>query len=508
MSLCEALHQQDQPALDRLKRNSIYLQADDTDHDFEFFVFVDAANEERRPLFLQALRVALDLDTASRSQVESQCRQDWDERFQGRPNAKPEFSLLNWLKIAIEDYPFRLFIVIDPEKWKSGKSHPFQSGFWKNQNPFLLKRICFIDDRDFDANFPEGDDIDKASYDRFKNWLYAQWVLHLMESTLSIDNHHIRLRFHNFDQEETFFIPATAHFFYKPNDGQMDNSVDNENKEGKIIREISMNCKDVREVILSYQGEDITENVDDPFVFLSRHTDLYKWSDSNNWWDAGGNAYLLEQSSNGNYWASYNLSGALLSFVLYQDALSKVNSDEAYRFFLSVAEHALIRTGIADERFQEWYETMSVQQAASLFQSRIVGVYCFAEKDKLRGQGDIPNHNIFVSVDLKKEFDITWGKGLGKNFSDLWKQQFRKLDMIIIHQGLLDKFKEIEKNKSIEECILEWKEVCPWIIITSGRGKPEDVSLGTKFLPFSGLESCMIGKRFDKHILLRQIISI
>jgi hypothetical protein len=73
------------------------------------------------------------------------------------------------------------------------------------------------------------------------------------------------------------------------------------------------------------------------------------------------------------------------------------------------------------------------------------------------------------------------------------------LYLLIIHQGIFDKIKETNPRK----LILDLKDSFPFIQITSGRGKPENVPKGEKFIEFSNIEQVM--KEYSEDLILTKI---
>jgi hypothetical protein len=189
---------------------------------------------------------------------------------------------------------------------------------------------------------------------------------------------------------------------------------------------------------------------------------------------------------------------------------ANVKEYKAKFFFLKLAEQALLRIGISDERFQDWWIQLPVDRAGSLHQSRINPIY-LEDRNKF-GQKDFPSHGFYYSVKKlgKKETKIFSYPDKDNEItsaSQLWPEDQRGIDMILIHQGILDKWKGNNKTKDIlTREILDLKESIPFIIITSGRGKPDNLPEGVKYLGFSGLEACMVGTYFEKLNLMRQVM--
>ncbi len=62
-----------------------------------------------------------------------------------------------------------------------------------------------------------------------------------------------------------------------------------------------------------------------------------------------------------------------------------------------------------------------------------------------------------------------------------------KLSFLVIHQGVLDKAFSDSSQKNLEEKVNKLKEVFPFIVVTSGRGKPQNLPKNSKFILLSDI---------------------
>ena len=120
-------------------------------------------------------------------------------------------------------------------------------------------------------------------------------------------------------------------------------------------------------------------------------------------------------------------------------------------------------------------------------------------KIKFNIEADFKNLNkINVGYSVSKsEFD--WEQRIGKLFSD-------KFDVIIIHQGVLDKL--YHKKSIIEQKLKRLKISIPFVVITSGRGTPSELPDNEKFMPFSDLREFIMKPFHEKIILINSIMKI
>ncbi len=99
----------------------------------------------------------------------------------------------------------------------------------------------------------------------------------------------------------------------------------------------------------------------------------------------------------------------------------------------------------------------------------------------------------------------------GGNFSYQYTKEGKEInsdfDVLIIHQGILDKIFKNHYEKS-NEFLQRAKNSIPIVAITSGRGSgsPSKLCEDTKFLPFSNIESYLM-KEYPEKFLLTQVIA-
>jgi hypothetical protein len=204
---------------------------------------------------------------------------------------------------------------------------------------------------------------------------------------------------------------------------------------------------------------------------------------------------------------SGSLSGSLPSHNTLT-ALNRVSQthQDAWRL-LEVIEHALLRVAVCDERVEAWCESRNAATNAIL--RRVFPV--FLHEPSSYKQATSPVHGYWGSLrfhsgrwrlDLRDESSENARGLLGVAFAnDPWPVA---AEVLLIHQGILDKWTASrEVNVGLE--LLDVKDEIPWIAVTSGRGKPEQIPYGVRFLPFTGLQACLINERFDKLLLIRQL---
>lgn len=444
------------------RRHSVYPLRDDTDRDFELYVFV--LSEQPSCLFMKVLKDALNnpdgqlQDETARAQFKQ-----WTGTEQLATN-------INWIKIAIEQYPMSLYVVTKDPVCES-KMHSF-----------LKKRICWITEKEISSHL--------KNRDNFVLWLYAQWVRHLIidvaEIEISDENLSVFLVFPDKDIEKPGYFPLTLPDCLV---SENDNVVNRSARQDAVKIDLA-NARVELTGLDKIQGNSL-------ILWYSRHVCF--WDEDNDNWTCGEWDSWKKDRSAPIY--SENLSGTLSQWVSIETTLKNPTSSRALGHFLSLVETAIIRIGIADERFQEWWSKLSKREAGFLMQQRLIAT--FWEKHGQYAQSSPPSHNLWAKYDPNTG-EISWSQDGGEV---LWAEGQRGIDLLIVHQGILDEWQSANVHQYTQR-VLNWKNYIPYIVVTSGRGRPENVPFGVRFLPFAGVEACMVGANFNKMNLLRQIAVI
>jgi len=467
-----------------LKKHSIYLLEKDEgetggekggDRGFEFFVFIDTRGNKMRPPFLKELLKVVQNGEKCKEFAVPDHKNELRKWLGANSDDDPMLTPLYWLKIAMERYPYRLFVVIDPGEWKNSESGKTPIDDDRMHN-FLRKRICWIDKKDFY--------MDSQHLEKFKTWLAGVWIGHIFRNIREYrDINSIFIRPHGMDYHETSYIPSTLPF---------DRDLKPKSSYNSILYDLNAPVNGFRTV---------TDKMSFPIFLFSRHGDLFEYeTKKSKKWEINGE--FLKFKNKIIY--SENLSGSLSFFSQFLTSLEKFEEIKSEFFLLKMIEQSLFRIGIADERFQEWWGKLDTKGSGSIFQSRLTALYWGDENQY--GQNKFPEHKVYCCLKTGNSFE--WGSGTGEGFEDLWSKEQRGIDVLLIHQGILDKWRETKTQSELTKNILNLKDHFPFVVITSGRGKPENLPFGTKFLPYSGIEMCMLGGYFEKLTLFRQLMSL
>lgn len=83
-----------------------------------------------------------------------------------------------------------------------------------------------------------------------------------------------------------------------------------------------------------------------------------------------------------------------------------------------------------------------------------------------------------------------------------------KADVVLIHQGVIDEWRNRTSGFQQDEFLNGLKEHFPFVVVESGRGIPPTLSTHEKFLPFSLLQHNVLGGVVGKYGLTRVLMSL
>ena len=102
------------------------------------------------------------------------------------------------------------------------------------------------------------------------------------------------------------------------------------------------------------------------------------------------------------------------------------------------------------------------------------------------------------------------GKNIGaiiKKFSQGGKRLY---DVLIIHQGIIDKWFPGTANdsKMVERLLQFLNQIFPYVVITTGRGVPANIPDSARMLPFSTIETTLFKKYPEKMLLIDAVMNV
>jgi len=200
-------------------------------------------------------------------------------------------------------------------------------------------------------------------------------------------------------------------------------------------------------------------------------------------------AYNRHALLDGEY--SEAISGAQSSFQAYSQV---INSSVKTPQFLQLLENSFLRFLIIDERFAEHqhdrsdvYEKLRISTAYSV----------------TLGEDEAARKKNQVTIVDNKESETLWLSSSSKELVD------ENYQVLIIHQGVLDKlFEKNRRKESGKRLLRDLATIIPVIVVTSGRGEPDDVPEGTLFLPFSNIEASLLSSSPEKLRLTKNVMQL
>jgi hypothetical protein len=158
-----------------------------------------------------------------------------------------------------------------------------------------------------------------------------------------------------------------------------------------------------------------------------------------------------------------------------------------------ILENAVFKMLIIDERVIDFIGKKTARVKQRFSNSRII----------------IPNSNYTgVKITINgKTYKFNWKENAKENLWDLGDNN-NDIDLLVIHQGIIDKMKCGEEKINPEEFVRKVKEKIPFVIITSGRGEPENVPKNAKFVSFSVIESTLLKDYHEKFILTQILMNL
>lgn len=104
-------------------------------------------------------------------------------------------------------------------------------------------------------------------------------------------------------------------------------------------------------------------------------------------------------------------------------------------------------------------------------------------------------------------FQYEWKLGNGRSGGGIGSND--DIDMLIIHQGIIENyFLDDDNSKGQEDLLESFRKEVPFVIVDSGRGIPHGLSEDVKFMPFSLIRNYVMGERVAKHSLTRIAMSL
>lgn len=188
-----------------------------------------------------------------------------------------------------------------------------------------------------------------------------------------------------------------------------------------------------------------------------------------------------------------SLSGTQSYLSVLESIRPEAYSEEDVSMLCGLVENAQIRYLVVDERMLEFVDEHA--SAADVF--RGIRVEVASELKNFPNQKE----KIFT---VKHNVDV----GITIDFKDLESCEEVSHDVLLIHQGIIDKMLTSNDEESVGEFLNSVSRQFPYVVITTGRGTPSNTPSFGKVLPFSNVESYLFSKHPQKLLISNLLMSM
>ena len=193
--------------------------------------------------------------------------------------------------------------------------------------------------------------------------------------------------------------------------------------------------------------------------------------------------------------------------------------DSAVRMLTKIYETGLSRVLIADERVSKFLRSRP-DEIKTLCR---MGVWCvdetkFGASTKINEKAP-PIEMIDSLIELNKDaFEKLISDVVNNRLppqmnlisNNVRNREQLKFDILIIHQGLIDKWlpQSGTSSEKVSSFIRALRHYVPYVVITTGRGTPANIPDSARILPFPVLETTLFKKYPEKMVLVDTIMNI
>jgi len=187
-----------------------------------------------------------------------------------------------------------------------------------------------------------------------------------------------------------------------------------------------------------------------------------------------------DNTNDGLYAEALSGSQSYLS-AMTQFSLSEID------FTVRLVENALLRVLLVDERVCNFFAT----RPAELNACRKMRIFA---GDVAKADPSDSARNGFVKLDKGKKDDF----GIQRD----------KYDILIIHQGIIDKWCSAHNKEAVSRLLESLRGVVRFVVVTTGRGRPDNIPDDARVLPFTTVESTIFRKYPEKLVLVNTVMNI
>ena len=197
-------------------------------------------------------------------------------------------------------------------------------------------------------------------------------------------------------------------------------------------------------------------------------------------------------------------SEALSGSQSYLNSLAQMGRDANggdMKQLLQLTETGLLRILVLDERADKFLANHP--EMDSIFSRIGVGIVNVEESKKSRKyENRINGANEGSARVIVSGCDAINNMGLSIQPGDF--------DILIIHQGIIDKWWPDRKHNAngVGKVLETLMKVIPYAVVTTGRGRPDNIPKWAKVLPFSSVEAFLFRRYPEKMLLVNTVMSI
>ena len=187
-----------------------------------------------------------------------------------------------------------------------------------------------------------------------------------------------------------------------------------------------------------------------------------------------------------------NTAGGLYAEALsgsqsYLNALAKFDLTNL-NFTVRLVENALLRVLLVDERVCNFFATRPEELDACKKMRIFVADVSMADAQQ-------PPRPGFVK--LNKDDETAFGIPAERSY-----------DILIIHQGIIDKWCSAHDKTVVGTLLKNLGQRVPFVVVTTGRGRPDNIPDDARVLPFTSVESTIFRKYPEKLVLVNTVMNI
>ena len=169
-------------------------------------------------------------------------------------------------------------------------------------------------------------------------------------------------------------------------------------------------------------------------------------------------------------------------------------TDPRPELIVRLVENALLRVLIIDERVCNFLKVRPKELEACR-KMRIFAV----DVDK-QGPFNTADDTGFVTVVKPHPGELAQNECFGIEAG--------KFDVLILHQGIIDKWVSKHDPEKVGNLLEAFEKVIPYVVVTTGRGRPDNIPPNARVLPFSTIESTLFRKYPEKLVLVNTVMNI